>query len=97
MAALVALICENPSNVSAQPKPDIRLVLQITIDGLRAGLINRYEKGFDKGGFRLLMAKGAYFTSAHHGFIPWMWPHHRRPSGNDPARFSPGIAARRSI
>ncbi|MDC3237476.1 hypothetical protein OAT93_01945, partial [bacterium] len=30
---------------NAQTRPDIRLVLQITVDGLRADLLNRYEDG----------------------------------------------------
>jgi Type I phosphodiesterase / nucleotide pyrophosphatase len=83
MAALATLVGGHLTNASAQTGPEVRLVLQITIDGLRADLINRYERGFGKGGFRHLMAKGAYYTNAHYqhantetivGFIPWMWP-----------------------
>ena len=66
LAALAALLGGNSTNAKAQTKPEVRLVLQITIDGLRADLIKRYEKGFGKGGCRLLMAKGAYFTNAHY-------------------------------
>ena len=51
---------------AAQDRADVRLVLQITIDGLRADLIHRYEKGFGKGGFRLLKDKGAVYTNAHY-------------------------------
>ncbi len=38
---------------NAQTRQVVRLVLQITVDGLRADLINRYEKGFseEKGAF----------------------------------------------
>jgi predicted AlkP superfamily pyrophosphatase or phosphodiesterase len=66
MAALATIVGGNLSNAKTQTKPEVRLVLQITIDGLRADLIKRYEKGFGKGGFRLLMAKGAYYTNAHY-------------------------------
>jgi hypothetical protein len=49
-----------------QLAPEVRLVLRITIDGLRADLINRYKSGFGKGGFRFFMEKGAYYTNAHY-------------------------------
>ncbi len=86
LAALATIVGGNLTNAKAQTKPEVRLVLQITIDGLRADLINRYEKGFGKGGFRFLKDKGTVYTNAHYqhantetivGFIPWMWP---RPS-----------------
>jgi hypothetical protein len=51
---------------NAQTRQDVRLVLQVTIDGLRADLINRYENGFGKGGFRFLMDKGTVYTNAHY-------------------------------
>jgi len=56
----------NFTIANAQTRPEVRLVLQITIDGLRADLINRYENGFGKGGFRFLMEKGTYYTNAHY-------------------------------
>ena len=43
-----------------------RLVLQITVDGLRADLINRYRANFGQGGFNYLLDKGAVFTNAHY-------------------------------
>lgn len=46
----------------------IKLVLQITVDGLRADLLNRYGVGFGEGGFRYLMMNGAYFTNAHYQY-----------------------------
>jgi predicted AlkP superfamily pyrophosphatase or phosphodiesterase len=64
--ALALLWAGSLTDGNAQTRPDVRLVLQITIDGLRADLINRYENGFGEGGFRLLMKKGAYFTNAHY-------------------------------
>ena len=66
MVVLTLFLAGNFTYADAQSKPEVRLVLQITIDGLRADLINRYENGFSKGGFRLLMKKGAYFTNAHY-------------------------------
>ena len=65
---LAALGGGNFTNASAQTKPEIRLVLQITIDGLRADLINRYENGFGEGGFQFLMEKGTYYTNAHYQY-----------------------------
>jgi predicted AlkP superfamily pyrophosphatase or phosphodiesterase len=66
MVVLTLFLAGNFTYADAQSKPEVRLVLQITIDGLRADLINRYENGFSKGGFRLLIKKGAYFTNAHY-------------------------------
>jgi predicted AlkP superfamily pyrophosphatase or phosphodiesterase len=66
MVVLTLFLAGNFTYADAQTGPEIRLVLQITIDGLRADLINRYENGFGKGGFRFLMEKGVYYTNAHY-------------------------------
>jgi predicted AlkP superfamily pyrophosphatase or phosphodiesterase len=66
MVTLAPLIGGNFELARAQTRPDIRLVLQITVDGLRADLINRYENGFGEGGFRFLMEKGIVYTNAHY-------------------------------
>jgi len=52
----------------ADPKtpPEITLVLQITVDGLRADLLNRYDNGFSKRGFNLLLQNGTVYTNAHY-------------------------------
>ncbi len=50
----------------AKTRPNVKLVLQITIDGLRGDLIQRYNKGFGKDGFRLLLSDGVHFTNAHY-------------------------------
>lgn len=55
LVSLALLTTGTLSDIEAQSKPEVRLVLQITIDGLRADLINRYENGFGEGGFRFLM------------------------------------------
>ena len=54
------------SVVYAEPGPNVKLVLQITIDGLRADLINRYQKNFTEGGFRYLLEEGVVYTNAHY-------------------------------
>ncbi len=51
---------------NARTHPQVRLVLQITVDGLRGDLLNRYDSGFGKDGFRRLMQKGVYYTNAHY-------------------------------
>ncbi len=53
-------------NVFAESKSDVKLVLQITVDGLRADLLNRYQKNFTKGGFRYLLDEGVVYTNAHY-------------------------------
>jgi predicted AlkP superfamily pyrophosphatase or phosphodiesterase len=49
-----------------KPSQDIKLVLQITIDGLRADLLNRYANGFGEHGFRYLMQNGTIYTNAQY-------------------------------
>lgn len=66
LVVLVLLATGNLTEIEAQSRPEVRLVLQVTIDGLRADLINRYENGFGKGGFRFLIKKGTYYTNAHY-------------------------------
>jgi predicted AlkP superfamily pyrophosphatase or phosphodiesterase len=52
--------------VNAQTKAEIRLVLQITVDGLRGDLLTRYQAGFGKDGFRYLMKQGTVYTNAQY-------------------------------
>ena len=66
MVALAMLVVGNSTIARAQTRPDIRLVLQITIDGLRADLLNRYEAAFGKDGFRYLLKKGTVYTNAQY-------------------------------
>lgn len=44
-----------------------QLVLQITVDGLRADLLSRYQKNFAKAGFNYLLKNGTVYGSAHYG------------------------------
>ena len=66
MVLLALFLAGNSNDANAQSKPEVRLVLQITIDGLRADLIDRYENGFGEGGFRCLLKKGTVYTNAHY-------------------------------
>ena len=50
--------------VAADAKP--RLILQITVDALRADLPERYSHLLGKGGFRYLMEDGVNFVNAHY-------------------------------
>ncbi|MEP4149130.1 MAG: alkaline phosphatase family protein [Halioglobus sp.] len=50
------------SNALAAPK----LVLQVTVDGLRADLLQRYQDSFEKKGFRYLLKNGAVFSNARY-------------------------------
>ena len=61
MIATLATACKT---VADDEKPEIRLVLQITVDGLRADLIDRYEFGDD--GFRYLLENGVVYRNAHY-------------------------------
>ncbi len=69
LLALILLLITS-GTVQAQDikrrSPNIKLVLQITVDGLRADLLNRYGKSFGKGGFRYLMQKGVVYENAHY-------------------------------
>ena len=48
------------------PERRVRLVLQITVDQLRADLIDRYSSGFGEGGFKRLLDNGLFYVDAHH-------------------------------
>ncbi len=68
--ALVSVLgCKSPG--TAAPASDratepVRLVLQITVDGLRGDLLSRYGDRFGEGGFRYLLEKGAVYANAHY-------------------------------
>ncbi len=65
-AALTLLIIGNLTDANAQTKSNVKLVLQVTVDGLRADLLNRYGDRFGKDGFRYLLRKGVVYTNAHY-------------------------------
>jgi predicted AlkP superfamily pyrophosphatase or phosphodiesterase len=63
-AGLALLPCLAAAPATAADA-DIRLVLQITVDGLRGDLLERYRAGFRDGGFNALMEQGVVFSNAH--------------------------------
>jgi len=65
LALLTLLLTSTPANAGEDGK-DIRLVLQLTVDGLRADLLSRSDAQFDEGGFRYLLENGAVFANAHY-------------------------------
>ena len=52
------------SNASTAAAPEIRLVLQITVDQLRGDLPLRHMRQFGEGGFRYLQQQGIWYTNA---------------------------------
>jgi predicted AlkP superfamily pyrophosphatase or phosphodiesterase len=67
-AALTMLVVPAASAFAASEPagPPVRLVLQITIDGLRGDLISRYTNGFGEGGFRYLLDSGTVYNNVHY-------------------------------
>lgn len=55
-----------PAHAGTRRKADVKLVLQITVDGLRGDLLERYRDGFGEGGFRYLLKNGTVYTNAHY-------------------------------
>ncbi|MEH6453147.1 MAG: alkaline phosphatase family protein [Psychromonas sp.] len=49
----------------SSPQPP-KLVLQITVDGLRGDLLDRYKHNFAEGGFKYLLDSGINYTNAHY-------------------------------
>ncbi|MFN2426935.1 MAG: alkaline phosphatase family protein, partial [Candidatus Binatia bacterium] len=71
LAASLTQACSVPRGPAPQAEPAegaerVRLVLQITIDQLRADLAVRNREQWTSGGFRRLYDNGAVFTEAHH-------------------------------
>jgi len=63
---LVSGVAGAAPSASTDTRSEVRLVLQITVDGLRGDLLNRYGNRFGEGGFRRLLEEGTVFTNAHH-------------------------------
>ncbi|HWK31786.1 MAG TPA: alkaline phosphatase family protein, partial [Terriglobales bacterium] len=53
------------SAYDAHPK----LIVVITVDQLRADLLQRHKDKLSDGGFRLLMDRGAYFTDCYYDYV----------------------------
>jgi predicted AlkP superfamily pyrophosphatase or phosphodiesterase len=63
---IVTLPMTTAASDDSRPPGDVRLVLQITIDGMRNDLLYRYGQRFSPGGFRYLLDSGTVFTNAHY-------------------------------
>ena len=72
---------------AAAAPPEIRLVLQLTVDQLRGDLPLRYADRFGKGGFRFLLEKGVWYTNAQyrHANTETIVGHTSLATGTDPA------------
>jgi predicted AlkP superfamily pyrophosphatase or phosphodiesterase len=57
---------EARTDSRATASRDVRLVLQITVDGLRGDLLSRYGDRFGGGGFRPLLEGGVVYADAHY-------------------------------
>ena len=66
IAFVVSLVSCDPKQPSMVQNEKPKLVLQITVDGLRADLIERYRDRFVDDGFNYLLSNGAVFTNAHY-------------------------------
>ncbi len=65
--ALLAALLPLTAAAQTAPSPsDARLIVQITVDGLRGDLLSRYRDSFGPDGFRRLMDGGVWYTDAHH-------------------------------
>jgi predicted AlkP superfamily pyrophosphatase or phosphodiesterase len=63
---LCSSVAGNYSYADVKSNSSINLVLQITVDGLRGDLLNRYQAGFGEGGFNRLIQSGTVYTNAHY-------------------------------
>lgn len=57
-----------PASTFASKSPPPKMILQITIDGLRGDLPYRYMDRYGKGGFRYLMDEGTVYTNSHYQY-----------------------------
>src|SRR5690606_26411498 len=64
VAASIAALGAGSIEASAADKP--KLILAITIDGLRGDIPFRYAERFGPGGFRYLMEEGLVYDNAHY-------------------------------
>ncbi len=66
----LAIILAGPGPAQASEAQenvrDTRLVLQLTVDGLRADLLTRAAENFGEGGFRYLLENGTVFANTHY-------------------------------
>ena len=60
--SVAALAASSPATALESP----RLVLQITVDGLRADMPQRYAHHYGEGGWRYLLEQGTRYVNAHY-------------------------------
>jgi len=63
---LLLFCCLVNPVAAADNSPGIKLVLQITVDGLRADLLTRYQHQMGDDGFLLLRDQGTSFSNVHY-------------------------------
>jgi predicted AlkP superfamily pyrophosphatase or phosphodiesterase len=66
LAAFFSVALWLPMPASGEPQERPKLVLQITVDQLRADLLWRFHDSFADGGFRYLLENGTVYDNAHH-------------------------------
>ncbi len=64
--ALASVLLFPVEGAIAADASDTRLIVQITVDGLRGDLLRRYDRSFGPDGFRRLTEEGVWYTDAHH-------------------------------
>lgn len=86
LAATLVTCCLAGQAAASDATP--RLVLQITVDGLRGDLLNRYGDRFGSGGFRYLLENGVVYTDAHyaHANTETIMGHTTLATGAHPSR-----------
>jgi predicted AlkP superfamily pyrophosphatase or phosphodiesterase len=67
-AAVIAPVVFPLTAATLEATP-IRLVLQITVDGLRGDQLGRFAGGFGESGFRYLLDNGTVYTNAHYQHV----------------------------
>ncbi|MVO17052.1 alkaline phosphatase family protein [Parasedimentitalea huanghaiensis] len=65
-ALIAAGLAMATAGIAQTTSSSPRLVLQITVDQLRADLIARYSQGYGDSGFNYLLRNGVVFKNAHH-------------------------------
>lgn len=84
----VLLVCAAASAARAAGSPPrLRLVLQLTVDQLRADLPHRYYDRLSRNGFRRFYERGVAYENAHytHAFTVTLAGHSTLATGADPA------------
>lgn len=66
LTAMAICLAPGLAAQEAGPGAEVRLIVQITVDGLRGDLLSRYRDSFGPDGFRRLMDQGVWYTDAHH-------------------------------